>query len=265
MQLIRPDININFVKMRYKAFALSGLIILLGLVALFARGGLNMGVDFAGGTLIQVKFTKQTNPNEIRDSLKDILAHSFIQQIGTPGDNEYLIRTDAIHEELQSLSNKIEDELSKTYGPGQQVRRVEMVGPKVGKDLRQKALYAIFYALLLIAIYISGRFEFKWTSSLIMGGVLIVGIYLLEALGLNAVFLIGGALLLTLVLCWVLKLPYALGALLSLVHDIMITVGIFALFNKEFSLEVFAALLTLSGYSLNDTIIVYDRIRENRP
>ena len=91
-----------------------------------------------------------------------------------------------------------------------------------------------------------------------------LGIYLLDALGLNAVYLIGGALVVTFVLCWFLKLPYALGALLSLVHDILITVGIFALVNKEFSLEVFAALLTLSGYSLNDTIIVYDRIRENR-
>jgi predicted RND superfamily exporter protein len=97
-----------------------------------------------------------------------------------------------------------------------------------------------------------------------MGGVLIFGIYLLEAIGLNAVYLIGGALVITLVLCWFLELPYALGALLSLVHDILITIGIFAFFNKEFSLEVFAALLTLSGYSLNDTIIVYDRIRENR-
>jgi preprotein translocase subunit SecF len=81
---------------------------------------------------------------------------------------------------------------------------------------------------------------------------------------MNAVYLIAAALAATLILCWVLKLPYALGALLSLVHDILITVGIFALANKEFSLEVFAALLTLSGYSLNDTIIVYDRIRENR-
>jgi len=264
MQFIRPDTNINFVGMRYKAFMLSGAIILLGLITLFARGGLKMGVDFAGGTLIQVKFDKPTNPDEIRNALQGIVSHAFVQQIGTVGDNEYLIRTDAIHEELGSLSNQIEEELSKTYGPGQQVRRVEMVGPKVGQDLRQKALYAIFYALLFIAIYISGRFEFKWTSSLIMGGVLIVGIYLLEAIGLNAMVLIGGALVITLVLCWFLQLPYALGAVLSLVHDILITIGIFALFNKEFSLEVFAALLTLSGYSLNDTIIVYDRIRENR-
>ncbi len=264
MQLIKPDIHIDFVGMRYKAFMLSGVIILLGLIALFVRGGLNMGVDFAGGTLIQVKLTKATNPDELRNALKGMVAHSFVQQVGAKSDNEYMIRTDAIHEELQSLSNKVEEELNQAYGPGQQVRRVEMVGPKVGQDLRQKALYAIYYALLLIAIYISGRFEFKWTSSLIMGGVLIFGIYLLEAIGLNPVFLAISALIVTLVLCWFLELPYALGALLSLVHDIVITVGIFALFNKEFSLEVFAALLTLSGYSLNDTIIVYDRIRENR-
>ncbi len=264
MELIKPNINIDFVGQRYKAFALSGLIILIGLIALFVRGGLNMGVDFAGGTLIQVKLTNPSSPDELRNALKDTISHATIQQVGTARDNEYLIRSDAIHEELQSLSTKIEDELNKAYSPGQQVLRVEMVGPKVGQDLRQKALYAIFYALLLIAIYISGRFEFKWTSSVIMGVVLLVGIYLLEAIGLNAVYLIGGGLLVTLLLCWVLKLPYALGALLSLVHDILITVGIFAIANKEFSLEVFAALLTLSGYSLNDTIIVYDRIRENR-
>lgn len=264
MELIKPNININFVGMRYKAFMLSGLVILLGLCVLLWRGGLNMGVDFAGGTLIQVKLNKATTPDDLRHALKGLFTQSFIQQVGAQNDNEYLLRTDAIHEELQSLSNKIEEDLTKAYGPGQTVLRVEMVGPKVGQDLRQKALYAIFYSLLLIAIYISGRFEFKWTSSLIMGGVMVVGIYLLEALGLNAIFLIGGALIITLVLCWVLKLPYALGAVLSLVHDIVITVGIFAIANKEFSLEVFAALLTLSGYSLNDTIIVYDRIRENR-
>lgn len=264
MQFIRPDININFVGMRYKAFMLSGVIILLGLITLFVRGGLKMGVDFAGGTLIQVRFNQATTPDQIRNSLQGIVQHSFVQQIGNKGDNEYLIRTDTIHEELGSLSTQIEAELTKTYGPGQQVMRVEMVGPKVGNDLRQKALHAIFYAFLFIAVYISWRFEFKLSAGLIMLAVMGVGIYLLDALGLSAVYLIGGALLVTFVLCWFLQLPYGLGALLSLVHDILITVGIFALFDKEFSLEVFAALLTLSGYSLNDTIIVYDRIRENR-
>ncbi|MEN6441142.1 MAG: protein translocase subunit SecF [Syntrophobacter sp.] len=264
MELIRPNININFVGFRHKALVISGLIILAGLCALLFRGGLNMGVDFAGGTLIQIKFNKATNPDEIRKALEGTVTQSTIQQIGNAADNEYLIRTEAVHEQLQSLSNRIEEEVSKTYGPGQLVRRVEMVGAKVGHDLRQKALFALYYSLLLISIYISGRFEFQWIKSLIMGGVLVVGVYLMEAIGLDAVYLTIGALLVTLALCWVLKLPYALGALLSLVHDLIVVVGIFALFNKEFTLEVLAALLTLAGFSLNDTIVIYDRIRENR-
>ena len=265
MEWIKPGININFVGLRYKAFLLSGIIILLGMAVLAARGGLNMGVDFAGGTVIQVQFSKPTNPDEIRNAVRELVSQCTIQQIGAADANEYLIRADLISSELQSISQQAQDELSKTYGEGQvTVRRVEMVGPKVGEDLRQKALKAIYYALLFIGIYISGRFEFKWAISGVMGGVMLVGIYLLEAIGLNAIYLIIGALIITLLLCWFLKLPYALGALLSLVHDILITLGIFALTNKEFTLEVFAALLTLAGYSLNDTIIVYDRIRENR-
>jgi len=162
------------------------------------------------------------------------------------------------------LSKTNQDNLEKVYGEGQvSVLRVEMVGPKVGQDLRQMALLAIYYAMLFIAIYISGRFELKWISSAIMAGVMILGLYLLEGLGLPVVYLIVGALAITLVLCWMLKLPYALGAVVSLIHDVLITIGLFALFNKEFTLEVVAAFLTLAGYSLNDTIIVYDRIREN--
>jgi len=265
MEWIKPNININFVGLRYKAFLLSGIIILLGMVVLVARGGLNMGIDFAGGTLVQVQFSKPTNPDEIRNAVRELFPSCTIQQIGAADTNEYLIHADLISSELQSLSQQAQDVLSKTYGEGQiTVRRVEMVGPKVGEDLRQKALKAIYYALLFIGIYISGRFEFKWAISGVMGGVMLVGIYLLEAIGLNAIYLILGALIITLLLCWFLKLPYALGALLSLVHDILITLGVFALTNKEFTLEVFAALLTLAGYSLNDTIIVYDRIRENR-
>jgi preprotein translocase subunit SecF len=265
MHWVKPDININFVGLRYKAFLLSGIIIFLGMAVLVWRGGLNMGIDFAGGTLVQVQFTKPTNPDEIRKAIRDLIPQCTIQQIGAADNNEFLVRADLISSELQSLSDQVQETLSKVYGEGQvTVRRVEMVGPKVGEDLRQKALKAIYYALLFIAIYISGRFEFKWAVSGVMGGVLLVGIYLLEALGLNTVHLIFAALIITLLLCWFLKLPYALGAVLSLVHDILITVGIFALINKEFTLEVFAALLTLAGYSLNDTIIVYDRIRENR-
>jgi preprotein translocase subunit SecF len=264
MQLIKPDINVNFVGWRNKAFLLSGTIILVGLITLFARGGLRTGVDFAGGMLIQVKLDKAPQSPDLRQALSGIVSNAFIQQIGSENDHEYLIRTDTSHEELKSLYAEIGDALTKAYGPGQHVLRVEMVGPKVGRDLRQKALQAIFYAFLFIALYISWRFEPKISSGLTMLLIVGIGIYALNGLDLNAEYLIGGAIFVTLALCWFLRLPYALGALLSLVHDILITVGIFALFNKEFTLEVFAALLTLSGYSLNDTIIVYDRIRENR-
>ncbi len=264
MELLRPDLNINFVGFRYKAVLISLLVLLVGGVAGYLRGGLNMGVDFAGGTLIQVKFNKQTTADDVRNALKDLFPTSFIQQIGAQSDNEFMVRTEAVQEELASLSTRVEQELARKYGPGQDVRRVEMVGPKVGQDLRQKALYAIFYALLLTAIYISWRFEFRLVNSMIMGAVMIVAIYLLEAIGLNAVYLIIGAFITTLVLCWFLKLPFAIGALISILHDIGIVVAFFAIFNKEFSLEVLAALLTLAGYSLNDTIVIYDRIRENR-
>lgn len=265
MEIIRPDININFVGVRYKAFALSVALILASVAVMAVRGGLNLGVDFAGGSLVQIQFQKAVSPDEIRGALKDLgMDQSAIQQVGAAADNEYLIRTDISTEEMANLSDRVQEALKKTFGEGQgTVRRAEMVGPKVGQDLRQKALFAIFYAMLFIAIYISGRFEMKWGTAAIMVGVLIVGVYLLEAVGMNVLILIVGGLLVTLGLCWVLKLPYALAAVIALVHDVLITVGVFVVLDKEFTLEILAALLTIAGYSLNDTIVVFDRIREN--
>ena len=144
------------------------------------------------------------------------------------------------------------------------VQRQEMVGHKVGEDLRGRALEAMYYAILLIAIYISGRFEQRWMAAGIMAAALAGGIYVLQLFHVDLVWLIVAALLITLGLCWYLKLNYALGAILSLIHDVLTTVGIFSLLNKEFDLTIIAALLTLIGYSLNDTIIVFDRIREIR-
>lgn len=138
-----------------------------------------------------------------------------------------------------------------------------MVGPKVGEDLRQKALFAIFYAILFIAIYISGRFELKWLMSIIMALSLAFVVYVTSSFGMPVTWLIVIALIVTLGLCWFLKLKYALGAIIALVHDVIITIGAFALTEREISLSIIAALLTIVGYSLNDTIIVFDRIREN--
>ncbi len=265
MELIKPDVNINFVGMRFKAIAVSVIVIVLGMAALVWRGGLNLGVDFAGGTLIQVKFAQSTTPNAIRDALKDLgIGRSAIQQVGAPEDNEYLIRAELNTEQARSIGEEFQKRLDAAFGEGKAtIRRIEMVGPKVGKDLRQKALMAIYYALLFIALYISGRFELKWGTSGVMAGGLLLGVYVLRLLGMPVTSLIIGALLLTLVLCWVLHLPYALAAVLALIHDVLITIGAFALTNKEFTLTIVAALLTIVGYSLNDTIIVFDRIREN--
>ncbi len=267
MEWIRPDINLDFVGMRFKAFLFSLILIVLGMAVLAYRGGLNLGVDFAGGTLIQVKFKDKATPDQIRTAMANVgVAQSAVQQVGASSDNEFLIRTEVSTSEVENFSQKISEDLTKAFGEGNvTIRRVETVGPKVGGDLRQKALFAIYYALLFISIYISGRFEMKWGSSAIMAAVLLVGVYLLEAVGMPAVYLIFGALVVTLALSWVLKLPYALAAVVALVHDVLITVGAFALTNREFSLEVLAALLTLTGYSLNDTIVVFDRIRENIP
>jgi preprotein translocase subunit SecF len=133
----------------------------------------------------------------------------------------------------------------------------------VGRDLREKALLAIFFALLFITVYISGRFELKWFISAVMAICLALAIYILRLFGLSIPILMLIALLVTLVLFWRLNLKYAMGAIVALIHDVTITVGLFSIFGKEFTLPIIAALLTIIGYSLNDTIIVFDRIREN--
>ena len=265
MEFIKPDINIDFVGRRKIAFAISLGLIIIGMVALVYRGSSLYGIDFAGGTVIQLRFKNPTAVSKIRQGLKPLgLERSAIQRFGGEGEDVFLVRTDIATSQLGNLSKKVEDSLETVYGPkAVKVERVEMVGPKVGKDLRQKALLAIYYAILFIAIYISGRFELKWMASLIMAGALILGVYVLRAAGMSIPMLILAALVITLACCWLLKLQYALGAVVALIHDVLITVGAFALTNKEFNLTVVAAVLTIIGYSLNDTIIVFDRIREN--
>ncbi|MFH1138593.1 MAG: protein translocase subunit SecF [Pseudomonadota bacterium] len=265
MEFIKPGININFVGFRRWAYGFSLGLIVLSMIALAARGGPNYGVDFAGGILVQVKFNKATTAQEIRDGLKDIdIGNATIQQFGEDDSNEYLIRVQKADADLNALSNQVQKDLETKFGQGAlEVRRVEMVGAKVGQDLRQKALYAIFYAILFILIYISGRFELKWGMSIGVAGGLMLAVYLASLVGAGVTWLILTALLVTLAVCFAFQLKYALGAIVALIHDVTITVGIFALLDKEITLTIVAALLTIVGYSLNDTIIVFDRIREN--
>jgi preprotein translocase subunit SecF len=265
MQFIKPDINIDFVGRRKFAFALSLGLLLIGLAVLVWRGDSLYGIDFAGGTIVQVRFNNPTSADKIKEGLKGIgMERSAIQRFGGEGESVFLIRADISRSKLANLSKEVKDSLERTYGENTvTIERVEMVGPKVGQDLRQKALLAIYYALLFIAIYISGRFEVKWMPALIMAGALVLGVYALRAAGMSIPMLILAALIITMACCWVLRLKYAFGAVIALIHDVLITVGAFAIAGKEFNLTVIAALLTIIGYSLNDTIIVFDRIREN--
>ncbi len=216
MQFIKSDINIDFIGKRKFAAILSAALILIGIASLVVKGGPNYGIDFAGGSLVQVQFAEATAAAEIKQALSGLDLGAFVVQRFGDNANEYLIRVPDLGG--QDLGRQISATLTTTYGDGQvDLRRVEMVGPQVGKDLRQKGLLAILYAMIGILAYITWRFEFR----------------------------------------------FAVGAIIALLHDVMITLGIFSLFGKEVDLPIIAAFLAIIGYSLNDTIIVYDRIREN--
>jgi preprotein translocase subunit SecF len=263
MQFIKPNTNIDFLGKRKIFFALSAVLLVIGIGALIIKGPI-YGVDFAGGTLIQVSFSEPVSVNAIRSGLMSVdLDKTSIQSFGEETENSYLVRTNTPISTSEDFTKRIETALKTSTGKDAQIQRIEMVGPQVGKDLREKALFAMFFSLLFITIYISGRFELKWILSGVMATVLFCGVYVLSLFNVSIPILITAALITTIVLFWFLELKYAMGAIVALIHDVMITVGIFCLTGKEFTLPIVAALLTIIGYSLNDTIIVFDRIREN--
>ena len=264
---IKHETNIDFIGLRKIAFALSALMILIGAVSLFMKGGPRYGIDFAGGVIIQAKFNAPTDIDTVKKALEGTnLPGLVVQQMGQVKDNDFLIRTSTTTDDssagMQKTVAKALDE--GVSGAKYEFKRIEMVGPKVGEDLRGKAVEAMYFAILIIAIYISGRFEHRWMAAGLMAAGLFAGITLLQYFHAPQVWLVLGALIITLALCFVLRLNYALGAIVALIHDVLITVGIFSILNKEFDLTIIAALLTLIGFSLNDTIIVFDRIREIR-
>jgi preprotein translocase subunit SecF len=216
IEFIKSGTNFDFVGKMKIAVACSLAMIFISLASIVLHKGLNYGIDFAGGTLVQIKFQKEPSADAIRSAFKSIgLEDSIIQSFGA---NEVVIRTAELSSDQKGLSGKMEDALANVYDKGTfEIRRVEVVGPKVGSDLTRKAILAIVFSWIGMLIYIAWRFEFR----------------------------------------------YAVGGILALVHDTFITVGIFSLLNKEFDLTIVAALLTIIGYSINDTIVVYDRIREN--
>ena len=264
MQIINPDINIDFIGKRKLGFVFSCLLILISIISLVVHKGPNFGIDFVGGTVIQIQFTQEVAVTDIRKGLDTIgLGNAAVQSFGHEKNPEFLIRTGMLEKVDENLSQNIAGAINTATGVTPEIRRIEMVGPQVGADLRKKALLAVFYSLLFITIYISGRFELKWMLSGVTAGSLMTAVYFLSIFNVHMAILITAALIISLALFWILRLKYAMGAIVALIHDVFITVGIFSILDMEFSLTIVAALLTIIGYSLNDTIIVFDRIRES--
>jgi preprotein translocase subunit SecF len=266
MQLIKPDVNIDFVGRRKIAYVVSAIMILVSIVSLIWHGGPKYGIDFAGGAEVLVAFDKPVPIGKVKAALKSMgFETPSVQEYGERNGDTYRLLLSGDKAESADLITQLKKGLAADTGAAvlENSFSFEMVGPQVGRDLREKALMAIFFALLFITVYISGRFELKWLISAGMAAALALVVYALKLIDMSIPALILGAMVVTLVLFWVLNLKYAMGAIVALVHDVTITVGLFSLFDKEFTLPIIAALLTIIGYSLNDTIIVFDRIREN--
>ena len=217
MQLLK-NLKLNIIGQRKYAYIFSAVLIIVGIVSIFFHKGVKYGIDFTGGTSLQIQFEKQMDAGALRNSLSDIgFGSAEIKRIGLPSENEFIIRVEQM-EEGTDAALIMEQELVKDFPDNKyDIRAVTEIGPKIGSELRRAAIFAILFSLFGILIYISWRFEFK----------------------------------------------YAVGAVIALFHDVLITLGIFSLLDYEISLAVVAAFLTIVGYSLNDTIVVFDRIREN--
>lgn len=273
MKLFENIPFISFVAMRRWAYVFSAIFLFLAIAAMVWQGGLRYGVDFSGGVAVQIQFNQPVPDEAVKQSL-DSLGYPglSVQRYGEDG-RDYLIRFTAEENTADETSETIAGDqlrlslnatLSKAFPDNDvQILRTEVVGPKVGSDLRNSALEAVYYVVLLITVYISGRFEQRWTMAGLMAAGLAGGMYLLSLAGAGLAIRVAAVLTLTLALCWKFKLNFALGAVVGLMHDVLITVGLLTVMGKEFDLNIVAAVLTLIGYSLNDTIIIYDRIREN--
>ena len=218
MELIKPNTNFDFVRFSKTAVIISLSLVLIGVLSFLYHGGPNYGVDFVGGTVVHVKFTQPTAIADIRQALASTdIANVTVQDFGQ-GGSEFLIRMPVVETGAEDISAKVQKGLVSKFGEQAfEVRRVETVGPKVGKDLRQKAILAVLFSTIMMGAYIAFRFEPR----------------------------------------------FGLGAATALLHDVLVTAGALSLLNYEFDLTIVAALLTVVGFSVNDTVIVCDRIREN--
>lgn len=215
IRLIPDDTKIPFMRFSRFGYLVSGILCAASLL-LFIFNGLNMGVDFKGGTVITIRTAEAANLDELRSTINGLgLGAAELQEFGSPNDVLIRIGTqDGGEGAQQAAVNKIKAAL----GTGVEYRSVDVVGPKVSGELTQQGILAVVVALFLVLVYVWFRFEWQ----------------------------------------------FALGAIASLMHDVILTIGLFSLLGLEFNLSIIAAILTIIGYSLNDTVVIYDRIREQR-
>jgi preprotein translocase subunit SecF len=215
LKLVPDNPNIQFINKRLITFAFSGVLVVASF-ALFFGNGLNLGIDFLGGILIEAKTEGPANLSELRGDMSGLgLGEITLQEFGAPDD--ILIRIqkqEGGEKEQQAAIRTVKDSLGNRVA---EYRRTELVGPTVGAELQEAATWAVFSAIIAILMYIWFRFEWQ----------------------------------------------FGLGAVIALIHDVITTIGLFALLQLEFNLATVAAILTIAGYSINDTVVVYDRVREN--
>jgi preprotein translocase subunit SecF len=218
LEFIKPGTYIDFMKYKWYFIAFS-LITSLVAIGSIAVQGFSYGIDFAGGSVIQVQFKNPTTADDIRKALKPMgMDDERIQSVGVVSDNDFLIRTSQTEDTKKGLGGILTAGLEKSFGKGNfEIRRIDMVGGAVSQDIKTKGFLSLIWAAIGILIYVWWRFEFK----------------------------------------------FSVGAIVATLHDVIIVLGMFSLLRKEMDLTVVAALLTLIGYSLNDTVVVFDRIREN--
>ncbi len=219
MEIIPPGTQIDFVTVRNKAMLGSLILILVGVVVLILHGGPNLGIDFAGGSLVHVRFAKSTQTADVRSALAAApdLGSVDIQNLGG-GKDEFLIRLPLSAEQVEKITKDVTQTLEKKFGENDvEILRIEAVGPRVGQALRKQAILAVAFATLMMGVYIWARFEWR----------------------------------------------FGVGAGVALVHDVFLAIAALVVWNYELDLTIVAALLTIVGFSVNDTVIVSDRIREN--
>ena len=222
LKLIPDRTNIDFVGARFWAFSLDGLLVLVAIVALFWNG-LNYGIDFTGGVLVEVKAQQSIDIGEMREKVDSVgFAEAQLQYFGggeceMPVNSCVLIRVQPQASADQS-DQAVVNAVRMALGEGYEFRRTEVVGPKVSDELKSAGIVATVFAVLAIGAYVAVRFEWQ----------------------------------------------YGLAAIVATGHDVFVTAGLYSLFGLDFTLTSVAALLTLAGYSVNDTVVVFDRLRENR-